>query len=114
MAIINKSTHSLVSKSNDQSTSLSIDQSTNLSVNSVMPKSRSKLSFRRLVGKVLRHRTSIGVWSVSMLTGLMTRAGAGQSIGACACVGRADSIIKPIEATLAKPIEAAPIVLPAD
>ena len=71
MAIINKSTHSPVNESNHQPTSLSIDQSTNLSVNSAMPKPRSKLSFRRLVGKVLRHRTSIGVWSVSMLTGLM-------------------------------------------
>ena len=63
MAIINNSTHSPVSKSNHQSTSLS--------VNPAMPKSRSNLSFRRLVGKVIQCRTSIGVWSVSVLTGLM-------------------------------------------
>ena len=61
MAIINKSAH----------THPSMNQPANPSVNQVMRKFKFNLAIRRLVGKALRHRTSIGVWSVSMLTGLM-------------------------------------------
>ena len=74
MAII-KSAHSSRNKPADQSVSLLTDRSSHpsghLSVNQVMPKSHSNLSFRRIFGKVLRHRTLIGVWSASVLTGLM-------------------------------------------
>ena len=74
MAII-KSAHSSRNKPVDQSVSLLTDKSSHpsghLSVNQVMPKSHPKFSARRIFEKVLRHRTFIGVWSASVLTGLM-------------------------------------------
>ena len=59
MAIINKSANP------------SVNQPANPSVNQVMRKLQFNLSARRLIRKSLRHRTSIGVWSASVLTGLM-------------------------------------------
>ena len=49
MAIINKSAHP------------SMNQPANPAVNQVMRKFKFNLAIRRLVGKALRHRTSIGV-----------------------------------------------------